>query len=314
MNYQKIKFKAILILMIMTLIFTGCSSENVKTKENQFTYEYNEETLQESSEYFENTEQNSRNIVIPAYSGEAYSVINNNVPFFTNNEMTTVSFERYSSLDELGRCGMAYANIGKDIMPTKKRGSIGSIKPSGWQTAKYDCVDGKYLYNRCHLIGFQLTGENANERNLITGTRYLNVEGMLPFENMVADYVKETSNHVLYRVTPYFSGNNLVADGVLIEAKSVEDDGEGITFCIYAYNVQPNITIDYASGKSSGTCSGGSSTDTSNTYILSINSKKFHLPDCQYINSISESNKSTYKGNRSDLINRGYSPCKSCKP
>lgn len=187
---------------------------------------------------------------IPAYEGKAYVAINNNEPFFTDNDMTTTAFENYSDLDSLGRCGVAYANICKEIMPTEKRGKIGMIKPSGWHTVKYDVIKDRYLYNRCHLIGYQLAGENANPKNLITGTRYLNVEGMLPFENLVADYVNNTGNHVLYRVTPMFSGSNLVANGVLIEAKSVEDNGGGILFNVYCYNVQPGIGINYENGDS----------------------------------------------------------------
>ncbi|MDD6666898.1 MAG: DNA/RNA non-specific endonuclease [Lachnospiraceae bacterium] len=188
---------------------------------------------------------------IPAYDGRAYVSINNNVPAFSDaDKARTDAFETYSDLDDLGRCGVAYANVCKEIMPTEKRGAIGAVRPSGWHTIKYDIVDGKYLYNRCHLIGYQLSGENANAKNLITGTRYLNTEGMLPFENMVADYVKETGHHVLYRVTPIFQDNNLVASGVQMEAWSVEDQGAGICFNVYCYNVQPGITIDYASGAS----------------------------------------------------------------
>lgn len=187
---------------------------------------------------------------IPDYSGSPYVVLNDNWPEFDGSELTLEPFETYSRLDYLGRCGTAYANICLEIMPTEPRGDIGQVKPSGWQTVKYDCVDGKYLYNRCHLIGYQLAGENANERNLITGTRYMNVEGMLPFENMVAGYVEETENHVLYRVTPVFEGTNLLASGVKLEAFSVEDEGEGICFNVYVYNVQPGITIDYATGDS----------------------------------------------------------------
>ncbi len=187
---------------------------------------------------------------IPPFSDDAYVVINNNMPDFSNVEISADSYEYYSDLDILGRCGIAIACIGIDLMPTEERGSIGQIKPTGWHTVKYDFVDGKYLYNRCHLIGYQLTGENANEKNLITGTRYLNVEGMLPFENMVADYVKETENHVLYRVTPVYDGDNLLARGVQIEAFSVEDQGEGICFNIYAYNNQPGVEINYATGES----------------------------------------------------------------
>lgn len=187
---------------------------------------------------------------IPAYDGKAYVAINNNEPFFTDSDMTTTAFENYSDLDSLGRCGVAYANICKEIMPTEERGKIGMIKPSGWHTVKYDVIKDRYLYNRCHLIGYQLAGENANPKNLITGTRYLNVEGMLPFENLVADYVNNTGNHVLYRVTPMFSGSNLVANGVLIEAKSVEDNGGGILFNVYCYNVQPGVGINYENGDS----------------------------------------------------------------
>ena len=189
---------------------------------------------------------------VPNYREDAYISVNGGVPFFTDEEKAaaTASFETYSELDALNRCGVATASVGKDLMPTDKREGIGSVKPSGWQTVKYDIVDGQYLYNRCHLIGYQLTGENANKKNLITGTRYLNVIGMLPFENMVADYVKETGNHVLYRVTPIFNGNDLVALGVLMEGWSVEDDGEGVLFCVFCYNVQPGIVINYADGTS----------------------------------------------------------------
>lgn len=187
---------------------------------------------------------------IPEYSGNPYVELNGNVPYFTDEELSTTAFELYSELDSLGRCGAGYANICKEIMPTEERGSIGMVKPTGWHTVKYDCIADRYLYNRCHLIGYQLAGENANEKNLITGTRYLNVDGMLPFENEVADYVNDTDNHVLYRVTPVFSGDNLLASGVIIEAKSVEDNGAGVQFNVYCYNVQPGISIDYIDGQS----------------------------------------------------------------
>ena len=190
------------------------------------------------------------NEAIPKYSGNPYVELNGNVPYFTDEELSTTAFELYSELDSLGRCGACYANICKEIMPTEERGSIGMVKPTGWHTVKYDCITDRYLYNRCHLIGYQLAGENANEKNLITGTRYLNVDGMLPFENEVADYVDETDNHVLYRVTPVFSDDNLVASGVIIEAKSVEDKGAGVQFNVYCYNVQPGISIDYIDGQS----------------------------------------------------------------
>lgn len=187
---------------------------------------------------------------IPDYQDLPYYVINDNLPFFTKEEITGKSFEKYSDLDLLGRCGETSACIGRDIMPTEERGPIGMVKPSGWKIKKYDIVDGKYLYNRCHLIGYQLTGENANEKNLITGTRYMNVDGMLPFENQVADYVEKTGNHVMYRVTPLYEGNDLVAKGVQMEAWSVEDQGMGICFHVFVYNVQPGIGIDYATGES----------------------------------------------------------------
>lgn len=188
---------------------------------------------------------------IPEYNGESYIIINNNIPYFKEEEINTNSFESYSDHDYLGRCGIAFANISKDMMPTEKRESIGMVKPTGWHTVKYDIVDGKYLYNRCHLIGYQLTGENANEKNLITCTRYMNTVGMLQFENKVAEYIKRTNNHVLYRVTPIFEENNLLASGVQIEALSVEDNGEGIKFNVYVYNIQEGITINYSNGESS---------------------------------------------------------------
>lgn len=270
---------------------------------------------------------------IPAYSSSAYVSINKNTPFFYKSDLTKKSFEKYAELDDLGRCGAAYACIGTDIMPTEERGTIGQIKPTGWQTVKYDCVDGKYLYNRCHLIGYQLSGENANEKNLITGTRYMNTEGMLPFENMVVDYVKETENHVLYRVTPMFSGKNLLAKGVLMEAYSVEDSGEGICFNVFCYNVQPEIYINYANGKSSYvgkpkkpkttvtpknmetvTTTAAVTEKKGQTYILNTNTKKFHKPGCSGVKQMSEKNKQEYTGSREDIINKGYSPCKRCNP
>ena len=256
---------------------------------------------------------------IPTYSGDAYIAVNDNQPFFTQDELTTEAFETYSELDSLGRCGTAYANICRELMPTEPRGDISSVKPTGWQSVKYDFVDGKSLYNRCHLIGFQLAGENANPKNLITGTRYLNIEGMLPFENLVADYVKETDQHVLYRVTPVFQGQDLVARGVLMEGLSVEDNGEGVTFCVYAYNVQPGVDIDYAPGDNhasdSQSAGDASQADSAQgTYVLNISSKKFHLPSCGGISDIKSSNRQDYTGPRQTLIDQGYQPCGRCKP
>ena len=252
---------------------------------------------------------------IPKYSGSPYIKVHNNVPFFKKSDLTKKVFEKYSKLDALGRCRTAYANVCKATMPTEKRGRIGMVKPSGWHTVKYNNVDGKYLYNRCHLIGYQLTAENANESNLMTGTRYLNVDGMLPFENMVADYVKETNNHVLYRVTPMYTDDNLLADGVLMEAESVEDKGKGISYCVYVYNVQPGIKIDYETGDSSAKDSRRSEQSyRKGTYIINENTNKFHKPDCRSVKMMKDKNKKTYTGKRSELINSGYEPCKNCNP
>ena len=240
------KLLALLLSVLLCFSLAACEEEDVELALDVA------EVILEEVERYEASQNASADSVeeIPPFSGEAYVVINDNVPFFVEEELTTESYEYYSELDALGRCGVTEACIGIDIMPTEERGDIGSVKPSGWKSVKYDIVDGKYLYNRCHLIGFQLAGENANKKNLITGTRYLNIEGMLPFENMVADYVQETENHVLYRVTPIFDGEDLVAQGVVMEGLSVEDAGEGICFCVFAYNAQPGVTIDYATGES----------------------------------------------------------------
>lgn len=198
-----------------------------------------------------NIDNNSHDIDnIPSYAGNSYVIVNDNIPNFKEEDYTTTSFEKYGELDYLGRCTTATSNIGIDLMPTEKRGPIGMIKPTGWHTIKYDHIDGKYLYNRCHLIGYQLTGENANKKNLITCTRSMNTKGMLQFENMVADYIKKTSNHVLYRVTPVFEGDNLLATGVQMEAYSVEDSGKGIMFNVFVYNIEDGIIIDYKTGES----------------------------------------------------------------
>lgn len=265
---------------------------------------------------------------IPAYSGSPYVAVNNNVPFFNSSDLTTVAFEQYSPLDSLGRCGVAYANICLDLMPTEDRESISEVKPTGWINNSYDFVDGGYLYNRCHLIGFQLAGENANDRNLITGTRSMNVDGMLPFENMVADYVQETGNHVLYRVSPVFEGNNLVASGVLMEAMSVEDSGDGVEFCVYCYNVQDGVTIDYATGNNYAAAgyaepteppveqyvTGNEETVETQSYVLNTNTKKFHYPDCRSVKQMSDKNRQDVVANREELIAQGYDPCGNCNP
>lgn len=273
---------------------------------------------------------------IPDYSGSPYVVINGNIPSFNKYELTTKGYETYASLDSLGRCGGAVASCGKEIMPKadEERGSISSIKPSGWVQAQYSWVSGKYLYNRCHLIGWQLSAENANKRNLITGTRYMNTEGMLPFENMVADYIRETDNHVAYRVTPIYDGNSLVASGVQMEAYSVEDDGEGICFNIYCYNVQPGVEIDYSTGRSRASDSSAQTTKKQTVvavkttkdyvettkqqnvalsqYILNTNTKKIHKTSCHHINKMNESNKKSYSGSLDSLYSQGYTTCGTC--
>ncbi|MDO4647103.1 MAG: DNA/RNA non-specific endonuclease [Eubacteriales bacterium] len=282
---------------------------------------------------------------IPAYSGEPYVEIQGNRADFEETDLTTESFEFYSALDSLGRCGAAYANICEELMPTEERGAIGPVKPSGWHTVKYDVIEDRYLYNRCHLIGYQLSGENANELNLITGTRYMNVSGMLPFENKVYDYVTETDHHVLYRVTPVYEGDDLVARGVEMEAKSVEDHGEGLEFHVYCYNVQPGIVIDYSTGDSAlgdgsagevseaaagnETQKGAEQSDFSrdseawassqeneeSTYILNTNTKRFHLPSCSSVGQMKEKNKQEFTGSRETLMkDMHYEPCGNCHP
>ncbi len=293
------KALSILLCIFLALSATACTSrDNLETK--KIVESYSLENL-------------------PEYAGEPYVEINDNIPLLAIDESSYTSYEKYASLDSLGRCGVCIASIGPDIMPTEDRGSIGSVKPTGWQTVKYDFVDGRYLYNRCHLIGFQLTGENANEKNLITGTRSMNVDGMLPFENMVADYVKETGNHVLYRVTPIYEGENLLASGVLMEAISVEDEGAGISFCVYCYNAEPGVAINYENGDS---CEDVTAplfpqepvSSQEQDYVLNKSSKKFHIPTCSGVQSMSEKNKEEYHGTSQELIDKGYEPCGSCNP
>jgi DNA-entry nuclease len=278
---------------------------------------------------------------IPAYSGNASVELNKNVPGFTADEITTSSFESYGKLDKLGRVTTAYACIGQDLMPTEERQSIGDVRPTGWKQNKYPGLvdsDPPYLYNRCHMIGFQLTGENANEKNLVTGTRYMNVEGMLPYENEVASYIHKTGNHVMYRVTPVFTGKNLLCDGVQIEAYSVEDKGKGVSFNVFCYNVQPGVTIDYKDGSNKAdpnynktvstdefVITGGNTgtsvdrsapaqTNSGVTYILNKNSKKFHRPTCDSVKDMKEKNKEYSTKTREEIIADGYDPCKRCNP
>ena len=243
---------------------------------------------------------------------DTYMVVNDNVPGFTDKEKALDCFEFYSDMDAYNRCGYAFACICANTIPTEERGSIGQVRPTGWQTVKYDIVDGKYLYNRCHLIGYQLSAENANPYNLITGTRYFNVQGMLPFENQVAEYVKTTGNRVLYRVTPVFVGDEMVARGVHMEALSIEDNGAGICFSVFVYNRQPGIVIDYLTGDSQLTDNDAQTGEI--TYILNTNSYKFHEPDCRYVDDIKPENRQDYIGTREILVKQGYSPCGGCKP
>lgn len=251
---------------------------------------------------------------LPEFSGTPFVVLGDNIPEFPPGDLDSEPFESYSPLDGLGRCGPAYACVSTETMPTEKRGDIGSVKPTGWQSARYDFVDGESLYNRCHLIGFQLTGENANRENLITGTRYMNVDGMLPFEDQVAEYVEETSGRVLYRVTPVFQGDNLVAGGVRMEGYSLEDQGESVCFDVYVYNCQPGVEINYADGTNRLDTSAPPAGDGSSLYILNTNSHTFHKPDCPGALSMKAENRQDYTGEREILIVWGYKPCGQCKP
>ena len=337
------------ILLSVIIVFSGCERYS-KTDENlqnsvETTIPYTTEiettivleTTVESTTESESSLPSTPKFSLsskPTFSEHAYVEINDNVPFFTSDEYSTESFELYSDLDYLGRCGVAFACVGTDIMPTEKRGSIGMVKPSGWHTVRYDdLISDKYLYNRCHLIAYELSGENANVKNLITGTRYMNIEGMLPFENKVHDYVERTSNHVMYRSTPIFENDNLVANGVLLEGYSVEDRGSGISFCVYCYNVQPGIEIDYATGDSHTTNNAKKSEsespnsesevkkndsdsidDSSTVYVLNTNTKKFHYPTCSSVSNMKEKNKKEYSGSRDEIVSMGYSPCGRCNP
>ncbi len=303
----KITKSLILLLVVLSLLLCGCAERYIP--------DFSQPQQTESNERIQNLPNGIIDLAdIPDYSGSPYYVINNNIPNFTNNELETSSFEYYGDLDSLGRCQGVIACVSKETMPTEPRGEIGSVKPTGWQISKYDSVDGKYLYNRCHLIGFQLTGENANTKNLITGTRYMNVQGMLPFENQIADFVKDTGKHVLYRVTPVFSGDNLVAHGVHMEALSVEDGGEGVCFNVFCYNVQPRIAIDYTNGDNEYAGIDDYETDGETTFIINKSSKKFHKPTCSSVEDIKESNRETTTKSRSALVSEGYSPCGSCNP
>ncbi|MBR1675398.1 MAG: DNA/RNA non-specific endonuclease [Eubacterium sp.] len=357
------KKKQIIILAIIILFFAAYLTDREEKKEADknkepdvtvvSTSESTTELVQNTEKSEDSTEESTEDDTeliedvpsglilsdIPSYSTEPYVEVNNNIPYFTSEEKSvTDSFEKYSELDSLGRCGVAYANLCRELMPTEERGEIGDIRPSGWHTVKYnDLIEGNYLYNRCHLIAYSLAGENANPKNLITGTRYLNTVGMLSFEIMVANYIERSDNHVLYRVTPVFEGDNLVASGVEIEGWSVEDDGAGICFNVFCYNVQPYIDIDYLTGDSCESADAPSTIvfdDTEDTteyvvvdrdltdeatsekieadYVVNTNSRKIHLPTCSSVDDMAEHNKWYYVGSLDDLKEQGYTPCKRC--
>lgn len=331
---QKIRILPALLAAIVLLsgceISSGQGAQAAPTVQETETVQENPQISLESDILSWNGED-----AIPVYSGVPWTEINGSIPYFSAEEKVIDVFENYSDLDSLGRCGQAYANICIELMPTEERGQIGQVKPSGWHTVKYpEQIKDLYLYNRCHLIGFQLAGENANEKNLVTGTRYLNIEGMLPFEDEIADHVHETSHHVLYRVTPLFTGDNLVCQGVEMEAFCVEDDGktdgEGVSFHVFAYNVQPGIGIDYATGESwvEGDADAGNAkldesvevsaaeqgTETAMEYAININSRKFHFPECASVEKANPENIKYWTCTREELIEDGYSPCGACHP
>lgn len=309
------KHKYISLFLLICVLLTGCSQTTPVVQENKSLYAYDTE----ETTHTDVTENDT--MAYPPYMGEAYVIINENTPFFIDDDITSQAYEDYSPLDSLNRPGIATACLGIETMPAESetRGEIGMIKPAGWHTVKYpEVISDLYLYNRCHLIGWQLSGENANELNLITGTRYLNVTGMLPFENEVADYIQQTNNHVLYRVTPVYTGDNLICDGLLMEARSVEDND--LSFCVYCYNVQPGITIDYETGDSwlSDNTSEPATSETNNNseshYVLNKNSLKVHTADCPSASKIADNNKEDYYGSLEELIANGYTPCKQCNP
>lgn len=303
--------------IITGLILTGCQTDRPGT---DLYFSETSETSEDSNNKIQNTSVQLSDI--PEWNGSACIAINNNIPFFNKNDIKTKAYEQYSDLDDYGRPGIAVACLGTETMPAEneKRGDIGMVKPAGWHTVKYpDQISDRYLYNRCHLIGWQLSDENANEKNLFTGTRYINIEGMLPFENKTADYIKTTHNHVMYRVTPIYANTDLVCRGVLMEALSVEN--QDLSFCVYCYNVQPKIHIDYSDGSSyiennslSEKTEMPTESAVNKTYIINTKSKKIHSETCDLAEKISDSNKETYTGNINVLLDEGYTKCKHCNP
>lgn len=309
MNYKI--FRAVSAPLFIALLLTGCV----------FPVSFSQYQLPEQAE--ESAIETGEEIpalhgeALPEYRGEIRVELNDNKPFFTGDDLSrgSASFETYGELDALGRCTAAMACVGTDLMPGQERESISEIHPTGWKQAWYSFVDQEALYNRCHLIAYQLTGENANERNLITGTRTMNDQGMKPLEELVGNYVRSTGNHVLYRVTPVFAGQNLLADGVLMEARSVEDEGKGVEFCVYCFNREPGVTIDYTDGSSAadGTIpEADTAADGEITYVLNTRSMKFHLPDCEGLPS--GHNRRDVDWTRDEVIRQGYEPCGICRP
>lgn len=325
MRKKKIRFVILsLTLFIMSTVLLGCKHNIHKPIVLPDDFEVSEKStpdvnaeinlIIEQHDNYSNVKFDIKDI--SEYSGDASIEVNNNNPYFTIEDYSKgmKSFIELSDLDSLGRCGTAFASLSTDTLATEERGQIGSIKPSGWHTVKYAGIDGNYLYNRCHLLMYALTGLNAEPKNLITGTRYLNIEGNLPYEEATVKYIESTGNHVLYRVTPIFEGDNLVCSGELMEAYSIEDNG-AFHFCVYCYNVQPGITIDYHTGNSSGpeyTGNAEATNDSDTEYILNTNSKKIHNINCENAAKISDKNKQTYKGNIQNLLNSGYTRCGLC--
>jgi len=316
-----------LLLSLCVLPFSGCTEHRDYGQYDSSTTQTSSQTPSDSNPETSDASDETISVdadgevklsEIPDYSGEPYIEVNDNEPTFTEQDKESSSFETYAPRDYEGRCGTAFALVSHDTMPTEERENISEVKPTGWQSVTYDIVEGGSLYNRCHLIGFQLTGENANWENLITGTRYLNTEGMLPFENQIDDYIDKTHNHVLYRVTPIYKEDELLARGVQMEALSIEDEGAGISFNVYCYNVQPGIEIDYQTGNNWESNTTSTNTDTATqtetTYILNTNSKRFHHPSCSSVESMSSHNRKDFKGSRETLISQGYQPCGQCNP
>lgn len=327
MKFKKSLVWLLALIIALCMVFTGCdANKDTDGKETKLTVQNNDGTKDNNANKDTETPTEApepEGVLsiddVPAYSDKAFILINNGQPDFKESDLRTAAYEYYSPLDSLGRCGYVMACVCKDTMPTGPRGSIGHVNPTGWNNNVYEIVDGGYLYNRCHLIGWQLTGEDANRSNLITGTRYMNIEGMLPFENMVADYVKDTGNHVMYRITPIYDGNNLLASGVHLEGYSVEDKGAGICFNVYAYNVQPGVVINYATGENhldEATKESLEETLGEGNYAFVVNksSGTIHIPTCTYAKTMNTENRLESNDTLQNLLGQGYKACSKCKP